>query len=55
MEMDVRRSHVVYRGETPIWEFGSEEQEQDWNLQIFFTQEKHPSLLCLCWGLWFLQ
>lgn len=28
MEIDVRRNHVVYRGENPIWEFGSENRNR---------------------------
>lgn len=28
MEMDVRRNHVLYRGEKPIWEFGSESRNR---------------------------
>lgn len=35
--MDVRRSHVVYRGETPIWEFGSESRNRTGIYTFFHT------------------
>lgn len=37
MEMDVRRNHVVYRGENSIWEFGSESRNRMAIYNFFHT------------------